>query len=78
MNRNESSGTQVENGFDCAPASAGVGVDDDDGEGKGASERDGEGEGERGKVEDKGDGVEHPPLGFSGIELLLSAYPKTK
>jgi hypothetical protein len=55
MNRNESSGTQVENGFDCAPASAGASVGVGDGEGEGAGEREWEcgvegevGTGERG------------------------------
>lgn len=80
MNRNESSGTQVENGFDCAGVSVGVG----DGEGAGERECDcewgefGVGMGERGRVGDKGDGVVHPPLGLSGIELFHQLIPHTR
>lgn len=75
MNRNESSGTQVENGFDCPGVGVGEDVCEDEGDGDGACERDGVYDaGERGSVDDKGDGVVHPPLGLSGNELLVQLY----
>lgn len=75
MNRNESSGTQVENGFDCPGVGVGEDECEDEGDGDGARERDGEDDaGERGNVDDKGDGVVHPPLGLSGNELIHQLY----